>query len=208
MTTSDLVLVGGGEHARVIADAVRSTTHHRLIGFVDARESSENESRLALRRVGDDRQPTGLGNVKGVLAFGTVESAQLREDAVSRLSPHLGGWAVIQHATAWVSPNAQLGEGTVVLAGAIIQTGAKIGAHCVVNTRAVIEHDVWLGDHVQVSPGAVLGGGVRVGAGTFIGLGAIVRDHITIGTGAIIGMGAVVVKDVPALRRVIGNPAR
>lgn len=203
-----IVLIGGGEHARVVMDAIRSRTVHELAGFVDPEACDETCARLGVARLGGEDALDRQAGLLGVLGFAALETRQRRAEAVRRLSPRLAGWAAVVHSTAWVSPSAIVGEGAVIMAGAVVQTGAHIGAHCVVNTGAIVEHDVVLGEHAQLAPGVVLGGGVRIGAAAYIGLGAAVRDHVSVGPGATVGMGAVVVRNVAAETRVMGVPAR
>ena len=207
--TGGIVVIGGGEHARVVIEAIRSgTPGGELLGFVDPEVCEETTRRLGVPRLGDEDALDRYRTALGVLGFGALDSRPRREEAVRRLTPRLAGWATVVHATAWVSPTAIVGEGSVIMAGAVVQTGAHIGAHCVVNSGAIVEHDVILGAHAQLAPGATVGGAARIGPGAYIGLGAAVRDHIAVGAGATIGMGAVVVGDVAAGARVMGVPAR
>jgi UDP-perosamine 4-acetyltransferase len=204
-----IVVIGGGEHARVLIEAIRAgAIAQELLGFVDSEICQETSQRLGVTRLGAEdvlvRHPGALG----ILGFAALESRNRREEAVRRLTPLLSGWAVVVHSSAWVSPTATVGEGTVIMAGAVVQTGARIGAHCVINTGAIVEHDAELGEQAQLAPGARLGGAVRIGAAAYVGLGAVVRDHRSVGAGATVGMGAVVVRDVAAGARVLGVPAR
>ena len=82
-----------------------------------------------------------------------------------------GPFATLIHPTAWVSPTARLGEGSVIMAGAIVQAGAVIGAHCIINTGASVDHHCIIEDFVHIAPGARLCGAVRVGEGTLVGVG-------------------------------------
>ncbi len=206
MSATRLILVGGGEHARVVAEMVRSMGNaFDLLGFVDPAPCEETGRRLGLKRLGGDDALVG-NSAHLVLGIGTVGVSSVRQDLLRRLPA--SKWATIVHANAWVSPTATLGAGTVVMAGAVVQTGAKIGEHCVVNSGAVVEHDVELGDFAQLGPGAKVGGGARIGESSYAGLGACVRDHIRIGSRVLIGMGAVVVSDVPDGACVTGVPAK
>ena len=203
-----LILIGGGEHARVVAEAAAAMGGMELVGFVDPEPCDETVRSLGVRRLGDDsalRQHPGAWGVIGIAGLGSLVA---RRRIVERLSPALEGWATIIHPGAWVSPTAGVEHGAVIMAGAVIQTGARVGAHCVVNSGAIVEHDVELGAFSHAAPAAVLGGGARVGEGTYLGMGAAVRDHVTIGAEALIGMGAVVVTDVAPGCRVLGVPAR
>lgn len=206
---SDLIIVGGGEHARVVTEAAKTDRHGwRIVGFVDPNECDEMVARFGVPRLGDDGSLREYRGASAVLGFGSLPNSNTRVAALERLSVLVAHWATIVHRGALVSPTAAIGDGTVVMAGAIIQTGARIGAHVIVNSHAVVEHDVRLGDHVQVAPGAVIGGGTTIGRGAYIGLGASLRDHITIGDGAIVGMGSTVVKDVSPNTVVMGGRCR
>lgn len=201
-----LLLVGGGEHARVVAEAARAQGY-RLDGFVDPAPCEETVTRLGLSRLGGDEAVAGYGEAV-IVGVGAVGVSPRRAEVVARLSPVVRRFATVVHPAAWVSPTATLGEGTVVMAGACVNSGARIGAHVVINTGAVVEHDVEVGDFAQVGPAAALGGGARLGRGCYVGLGARVRDHVTVGDEALVAMGAAVVADVPAGARVGGVPAR
>jgi sugar O-acyltransferase (sialic acid O-acetyltransferase NeuD family) len=112
------------------------------------------------------------------------------------------------HPTAIVAPTASIGEGTVVLHGAVVQANARVGRHVLVNTAASVDHDCVIGDYAHVSPHATLCGHVEVGEGTHIGAGAVVIPSVRIGRWSRVGAGAVVVRDVPDHTTVVGNPAR
>jgi acetyltransferase EpsM len=203
MTPTRLVLIGGGEHARVVAEAARSSGQFQVLGFVDRLPCEETTRRLNLPRLGDDDALAQL-EAFAVLGVGTVGLGAARRGIVARLGPQVRGWAPVVHAAAHVSPTAEVGEGAVVMAGAVLNSGARIGRHCVVNTGAVVEHDVVMGDFAQLAPGAIVGGGSVIGAGAFLGLGAHIRDHVSVGADAMVTMGAVVTRDVPDAGRVDG----
>ena len=209
MRAHPVILLGAGEHARVVADAALASGAWQLAGF--AAPHDEPGGVGGSRWLGDDaavrtlleRTPEG-DRPSLVLAFGAPAAA--RRATVDRF-PDVA-WAAIVHPAAWVSPAASVEPGAVILAGAVVNSGARVGAHAIVNSGSVVEHDVVVGAFAHVAPGAVLGGGASVGDDAHIGLGAAVRDHVAIGRGALVGMGAVVVADVPEATVVMGNPAR
>lgn len=211
VTPRALVIVGGGEHARVVADAARSRPDlWHLTGFTDPAVDAAGAG-IGLVHLGDDDAfATDLATTPGgdrpalVLGFGA------RLDARRRAAITFGAeadWATVVHATAWVSPSAVIEPGAVVLAGAIVNAGARVGAHAIVNSGAIVEHDVVVGPGAHLGPGVVVGGATRIGEEAMIGLGAALRDHISIGRRTVIGMGAVVVADVGDDMTVVGVPA-
>ena len=60
-----------------------------------------------------------------------------------------------------ISDRCRFGQGTVVMAGVVINSNSIIGEHCIINTNASIDHDCRLGDFVHVSPNAALCGNVK-----------------------------------------------
>jgi sugar O-acyltransferase (sialic acid O-acetyltransferase NeuD family) len=208
-TDRKLVIIGGGEHGRVVAEAALSSVEGwSVLGFVDKLTCPEMIARFSLERLGDDAALRDHPGAHGVLGFGAFKARNTRAAAVRRIEPDIAGWATVTHRTAFVSPTATIGKGTVVMAAAVIQTGARIGDHCVINSGAIIEHDVVVEDYAQIGPGAVVGGAAVIGRAAYVGLGASVRDHVRIGSGAVVGMGAAVVRDIPDDRVVRGVPAR
>ena len=206
----NLILIGGGEHARVLAEAAASRPElWRVIGFVDPQPCPETERRLGLRAfASDDDALRESGHAWFILAIGRIRSADLRRKLVARYAAVGARWATVVHATAWISPTAAVAPGAVIFAGAVVQTGAAIGEHAVVNTGAIVEHDVTVGDFTLVAPGVAVGGGTVIGPDAYLGLGCRVRDHLQIGSGATVGMGTVVTRSVRDGVTVIGVPAR
>jgi len=130
-----------------------------------------------------------------------------RQKVAAKLAGDLSFGTAI-HPTAHISPRATLGEGTVVMAGVMVNADSRIGKHCIVNTSASIDHDCVLGDFSHVSPNATLSGDVHIGEGTHFGAGAVAIQGIRIGKWCTIGAGTVVIRDVPDYATVVGNPAR
>ena len=114
-------------------------------------------------------------------------------------------FATAIHPTATISPSAQIGEGSVVMQGAIVQAEAQIGKHCIINTGATVDHECVIGDYAHISPNATLCGNVHVGEGTQIGAGSVVVPNVKIGKWSLVCAGSVVTKDLPDYCIAAGN---
>jgi len=110
--------------------------------------------------------------------------------------------------TAVLARTAQVGEGSIVNAAAVVAGGAALGRSVHVNRSASIGHHNLVEDYATLGPGCVLAGHVTIGRGAFLGAGAVCAPKVTVGANAVVGAGAVVVRDVPAGKVVVGNPAR
>ncbi len=206
-----LILIGGGEHARVLLDAARADGDRSFAGFIDPSPPGLAAAGTGLPWLGGDDEGLKLartGQYEFVLAMGAVGPQPLRVRLTMHYEAAGAGFATIVHPRAAIAPSATVGAGSVVLAGAIVNPGAELGRHCIVNTGAIVEHDVLIGDFAVLAPGAIVGGGAQIGPETFIGLGSRVRDHVRVGRGVLLAMGAVLVSDAPDGVLMMGVPAR
>jgi len=208
-----LIIVGDGEHARVILQVANSRRDQwEVEGFASPQPGAPMEEKMGIPRLGTDTDLQAMLEEDPrrflVLGVGAIGDSELRRQIVKRVFVKNSRWASVIDSSARVSTAVCIGNGVVVMPGALINCGATLGDHCIVNTGAIIEHDVKVGAFVQVAPGAIIGGGAILQSGAYIGLGAHVRDHVTVGAGAIVGMGAAVVSHVPAGVQVMGVPAK
>ncbi len=112
------------------------------------------------------------------------------------------------HPNATVSKYSKIEEGTVIMAGAIVNPDVKIGKHCIINSAAVIEHDCIIEDFAHICPNASLAGGILIGEGSQVGIGATIIQGVTVGKWVVIGAGAVIINDVADYSLVVGNPGK
>lgn len=203
-----LILVGGGELARVIIETVHATQPGRVLGFVDPLPCDETVTRLGVPRLGGDEALARYPEAQLVLGVGSIKVAPVREKIVRAIAAPADRWAAVIHPTANVSATASIGEGAVILAASVVCSGARIGRHAIINIGVMIDHDVQVGAFVHVAPRSALGGGSFVGDNAYIGMGASLRDHTRVNERTMVGMGAVVAKEFPADSVLIGIPAR
>jgi sugar O-acyltransferase (sialic acid O-acetyltransferase NeuD family) len=150
-----------------------------------------------------DKDPSRMGFCLSMNMNGSGRLAQHERLTGRGLKP-----ITLIHPSAVIARDAEIGEGSQIMAGVVIGPRAGIGKQCIVNARTGIDHETVLGDGVEISPGATLCGLIQVGACSWIGAGATVLPMIRIGENAIVGAGSLVNKDVPASTTVIGVPAR
>ena len=147
------------------------------------------------------RLPAGS---RAVIAIGSNSARECCHERFHELE-----WVTVVHPFAWVDPSVVLGNGTVVLEGAIIQAGSTLGKHTIVSTNCSIDHDCHLGDFVSVCPRAALCGGVRAGNGSFFGAGCTIRNYVSIAANCTVGMGAALVSSIEIEGQTwVGVPAR
>lgn len=119
-----------------------------------------------------------------------------------------GTFPVLMHPSAVIGLGFESGQGSMILAGAVIDTDVWIGEFTIVNNQATLSHNTVVGDFCHIAIHAAIAGGVRIGSGVLVGAGAVILPGVTIGDGVVIGAGAIVINDVPAGAVVVGNPAK
>jgi len=100
------------------------------------------------------------------------------------------------------------GVGSMILAGAVVNSDVVVGAGVIVNSSAIVEHDSEIGDFCHLAPGSVLAGGTVLGPRVFVGAGAQVVNQAHVAEGTVIGAGTTVISSITTPGIYAGNPAR
>ena len=197
-----VVIIGASGHGKVIADIILKSGD-AIKGFLDdSKETTETVVGFpVLGKVSDYEKYL---DCQFVIAIG---NASVREKISLQLEDKVQWYTAIHPAAIISGLDVEIGEGTVVMATAVINSSVKIGRHCIINTGAVVEHDNVLEDYVHISPNTTLAGTVSVGKRTHVGAGATVKNNIAICEDCTIGAGAVVVKNLEISGIYVGVPA-
>lgn len=200
--SKEVIIIGASGHGKVIADIIQ-LNGNIVKGFLDDNEKIQGKSIVGFPVLGKTEDYVKYPDCEFVIAIG---DANIRKKIADSLDVK---WHTAIHPEATVSKlDTSIGEGTVIMANAVVNPSAKIGRHCIINTGAVVEHDNVLGDFVHISPNATLAGAVTVGKMTHIGAGSAVKQVISITSDCIIGAGTVVIKDITQSGTYVGVPAR
>lgn len=196
-----VVIIGASGHAKVIADIVIKSGDE-LVGFLD--DNTElPESIIGYPYLGTVDKYSGYAD-ECFFIIG-IGNNLIRKKIAERIDAR---WYTAVHPSAQLAIDTHIGEGTAVMANAVINTSAVIGRHCIINTGSIIEHDNRIGDYVHISPNATLCGTVLVGELTHIGAGATVKNNISVCGNVIVGAGATVVRNIAEQGTFVGIPAR
>lgn len=188
-----VVIIGASGHAKVIADIIKKS-NDEIVGFLD--DNLEIQGKVIF----DDKIVLGTTSKEDIEKYSDnyfvigIGSNRVRK-IISNKYPNLK-WYTAIHPNAVIANDVEIGEGTVIMAGVVINPGTRVGNHCIVNTCSSLDHDNILEDYVHVSPGSHLAGTVKVGEGTWICAGVTVINNIVISNNNIIGAGAVVIDDI------------
>jgi sugar O-acyltransferase (sialic acid O-acetyltransferase NeuD family) len=206
-----LAVVGCGGHASCVIDCVELQGEYEVAALVDDFKAPGSRVCGGYPVLGPCdadtiRRLREAGVESFVIAVGDNATRAELAGKLRALWPSAAAVTLV-HPSAFVARSASLGEGTVVLPGAVVQVNCRVGSHCIVNTRASLDHDGVMGDFSALAPGATVSGAVRIGAFSWVAAGAVVAHGRVIGANTVVGAGAVVVRDIPDLVVAFGVPA-
>ena len=154
----NLLILGAGGRGAVAREIARSLGVFHEIAFLDDASAGEQ----VIGRCADmarfvDRFPA---------AIPAVEEWPFRLDWMRRLARAGFILPVLIHPTAVVSPDAEVGYGTVVEARAVIGPGTVLGNGCVISGGAVVGHHCMVGNGCQIAYNASVPADTRLPEGT------------------------------------------
>jgi len=175
-----IILIGGGGHCRSCIDVIEKEKKFKVLGIVD------NKKNILIKKyklIGSDKDLDKISKKikNAIITIGHIKNSDLRERLYKKLIKLKFNLPLVISPLAYVSKNALVGAGTIIMHRALININAKIGKNCIINTGAIIEHDVVIGDNCHISTGSIINGGVTIEKNSFIGSNAVVKQNIKIG---------------------------
>jgi sugar O-acyltransferase (sialic acid O-acetyltransferase NeuD family) len=159
MQKMKVIIIGAGGHGKVVADAIIKENKYELIGFADDNKLIGETVYLnykvvcAIQAMEIQKFAAGF-----IIAIG---NNKIRAEKFDDLKLTIQPIKVI-HPFSCLANDISVGEGTVILAGAVINPGTKIGFNCIINSHVLIDHDCVLNDHVHIGQSVSLGSGNQV----------------------------------------------
>lgn len=199
-----LLIIGASGHGKVVADIAIKMDKWQSIAFLDDDKSIKSSMGLNVIGTSDDV----FMHIDEYDIFVGIGNNATRQKIHEMLETFGASIPVLIHPNAVIGSYVDIGIGTAVMAGVIVNCCTKIGKGCIINTGSTIDHDNDIEDFVHISPGAHLAGTVKVGQGSWLGIGSVVSNNINITNGCKVGAGSVVVKDISKPGIYVGTPAR
>lgn len=199
----ELLIIGASGHGKVVTDIAIKMNQWKKIHFLDDNDSIKNC--MGIEIIGKSTEAFKyIDNADIFIAIGTNS---IRERFHEKLASAGASIPILIHPNAVIGPEVELKEGTVIMAGVVINASTRIGRGCIINTGTIIEHDSVLEDFVHISPGVRICGYVKIGKGAWLELGSIINNHTNISSNCKVSTGAVVLKDITEPGTYTGNPA-
>ena len=165
-----IAIVGAGGYGRLALDVLISAGSEALIlGFYDDAHAVIPSRVRGFPVLGDIAMLKSMLSIEPVHVIVAITDNAARLRIANSIRSLGGKFIKAIHPMAYVSDEAELGDGTVVGAGAVVQPDAVVGSHCYLGPRSVLDRDAVIGAGAWISAGAVVGPGARVGARAILG---------------------------------------
>jgi sugar O-acyltransferase (sialic acid O-acetyltransferase NeuD family) len=204
-----ILLIGSSGHAKSIVDIVEREGRYEIEGLVDRfREPGEQTlGYQVLGRIEDLPSLRMSHSLTGVMvAIGDNVNRSKVAARVRAVCPDLSFVSAI-HPNASIARDVFIGEGTVIMAGVVINSSCSIGQFCILNTNSSLDHDSLMEDFSSLAPGVTTGGNCRIGVCTAVCIGATLSHNVHIGEHTVIGAGSTVLNDLGSFCVAYGTPA-
>ena len=199
-----LIIIGASGHGKVVADIAIKMNKWQSFAFLDDDESIKTS--MGLEVIGKTADAFTYKDEADF--FVAIGNNAVRERVQVKLIEQGLNVLSLIHPSAVIGTDVEIGIGTAVMAGVVINSSTRIGKGCIINTSASLDHDNVIEDYVHISPGVNIAGTVKVGKGSWIGIGSVVSNNVNICSGCKVGAGAVVVKDITEPGTYVGVPVR
>lgn len=199
----DLIIIGAGGHGRVIADIAQRLGVYQSIAFLDDGDAKESMDLPILGKTSDIEKYIQTADM-----FVAIGNSKLRGEFIERLLASGACVPTLVHPSAIVGACVEIGAGTAVMAGAVINPCAKLGRGVILNTCSSVDHDCVVEDDCHIAVGVHIAGTVHLGKRVWVGAGATIKNNVDVCADCIIGAGAVVVDNISLCGTYVGVPAK
>lgn len=207
---NSVVVIGASGHAKVVIDILEKAGKYQIHGLVDAYKPVGG-FQFGYEILGTEEYLPALvenRNVSGgIIAIGDNWKRHLMTEKIRSLVPDFKFISAV-HPSAVVARGVTIGEGTVLMAGAIVNSDSRIGNFCILNTNSSLDHDCLMEDYASLAPGVTTGGNVSIGGFTAISLGCSIAHGVIIGEHTVLGAGALALENIPGHCVAYGIPAK
>jgi sugar O-acyltransferase (sialic acid O-acetyltransferase NeuD family) len=175
----NLILIGAGGHCLSCIDVISATNKFKIKGLVDLPSNLGNKvSKYSIEYTDKDIQKLANRDNYFLLTIGQIESPNIRIDFAEKIKSIGGKFATVISPLAYVSNDATVGEGSIVMHHALINAGADVGKQCIINSKSLIEHDATIGNYCHLSTGSIVNGSAIIEDKCFLGSNSVAVDRV------------------------------
>jgi sugar O-acyltransferase (sialic acid O-acetyltransferase NeuD family) len=205
----NIILFGASGHSTVIIDILEKNNFN-IIGLLDDNISIGKFilKYPILGKIDDLKIITKQYNINcGIISIGDNYTRYMVYKKIIKINKNFNFITAI-HPKANIANSAHICEGSVIMAGANINSESIVNKFCIVNTNASLEHTSNMDDFSSLAPSVTTGGNVNIGKFSAICISATISHNINIGKYCVIGASSLVLKNIDDFTTSYGIPAK
>lgn len=191
-----IILAGNAVTARIILGYLKNDIRYNIVSAVVDDDYVNNGVDLGINcyGIGEISKFCKPSTHSIIMAAGYGNLNRSRQSLFERLKRI--GYAIqtYVHPDAKIYTDLALGEGSVILPGAIIEPNATVGSNSFIWCNVTVAHDSTIAENCWIASGAVIAGQSAVGRNTFVGVNATIVDKVKVGEFNIVGGSAMISK--------------
>lgn len=174
----DIIVIGGGGHAKVMISIIKKLKTYKIIGYTDI---TNKGNILGVSYIGTDEEVLNYSKqMLLALGIGQIRNLESRRKIVYCFTDKSYKFATLVSPDSVLNEDVSIGSGSVIMDGVVINSGTRISRYTIINTKASIDHDCEIGDFVHVAPNVTVCGDVKIGNCVFIGAGSTIVNGVSI----------------------------
>ena len=194
----DVILIGSKGGAKMVIEAIRSKKGLSPKAILEDANIKTKEV-LGVPIIGNSsllKELLKMGYNNLVLCFGNIFNRPNRFDKYLELKDMGFNFPNIIHKDSLIEPSVSMGDGNIILAGAIVGSEAQILNLNYLNTGSILSHECELQNNIHLAPGSTVGGRVSIANNSLIGMNSTIYFDVKIGSNVTINNGVNVSTDV------------
>jgi len=178
MREDTLLILGAGGHGKALAEAALLSKTWGKVAFIDDRWP-DLQSFFGLPVLSNI---AGLPEIASQWTAGIpgVGNNSLRKKWLQIIRDTGLNLATVIHPSASVSSTANIGDGTAIMALAMVGVDVQIGEGSIINAHSTVDHDVILADFAHLGVGVHLAGGVQIGSSAWLQAGSCAAYRVVV----------------------------
>ncbi|MES9831737.1 MAG: NeuD/PglB/VioB family sugar acetyltransferase [Candidatus Thiodiazotropha sp. LLP2] len=201
-----LVIIGSGGHACCMLE-VAGLAGFNVTGFIDRTNLKAEKVKGLPILGGDDLLLDKSFTSDHLFAVGIGDPVARNRYGQLLLERHAECPAIV-NPSSYISADAKLGAGVLLMGMNAINHGALIDDFVALDWQVTVGHGAQLGRSIFAGPGSRVAGDVICGDETYLGIGCQIIECVTVGKNSIIGAGATVTRNIPDNVVAVGSPAK
>ena len=193
-----LILIGAGGMIETVIQAVSEQGIFHIVGILDSKLSAGHEI-LGIPVLGTEEEASQVlesGVSNAIITFASPSKRHVRQEVFDRIKAIGFNMINVIHPKAIVDKSAILGDGNLVLEGAMIGPKCIVGDNNYINVGSVLCHHARLSGNIHLAPNSTVGGNVFIGEDCLIGMGVTIVSGCSIGKNTVLNNGVNVVSDI------------